>query len=305
MPGSWPAASCCTRPISPIATAADAPTYPTIATTARAACPERRRPAIAWEDTILYEAHVKGLTQLRDDVPPECRGTFRALSSPAIVDHLKQLGVTSLELLPIHAFIDEWHLVKRGLTNYWGYNTLCFFAPQERYGSLGDLRTAIARLHDAGIEIILDVVYNHTAEGDHHLGPTLSFRGIDNTSYYWLKPDQPRFYENFTGCGNALNLMHPRVLQLVMDSLRFCDLAPTLGRGPQGFDADVPFFAAILRILFWRASSSLPSRGTSLQVAIRPAAFPLAGRNGTIGSGAGCAAIGPAKAGCSGSLPGG
>jgi isoamylase len=215
----------------------------------------QRRPAVSWEDTILYEAHVRGLTQLRDDVPPECRGTFRALSDPAIVDHLKRLGVTTLELLPIHAFIDEWHLVKRGLTNYWGYNTLCFFAPQERYGSLGDLRTAIARLHDAGIEVILDVVYNHTAEGD-HLGPTLSFRGIDNTSYYWLKPGEPRFYENFTGCGNALNLMHPRVLQLVMDSLRFwvesCDidgfrfdLAPTLGRGPQGFDADVPVFAAI------------------------------------------------------------
>jgi isoamylase len=219
---------------------------------------EQRGPSVGWEDTIIYEAHVKGLTQLRQDVPQEWRGTFRALSSPAIVDHLKRLGVTTLELLPIHAFADEWHLVRNGLHNYWGYNTLCFFAPDQRYGPDGALdafRSTVARLHDAGIEVVLDVVYNHTAEGD-HLGPTLSFRGIDNTSYYWLKPDQPRYYENFTGCGNALNLTHPRVLQMVMDSLRYwveaChidgfrfDLAPTLGRGPDGFDPHAPFFAAI------------------------------------------------------------
>jgi isoamylase len=216
---------------------------------------EHRQPLVAWEDTIIYEAHVKGLTQLRDDVPPQWRGTFRALSAPAVVNHLKQLGVTTLELLPIHSFIDEWHLVKHGLSNYWGYNTLCFFTPDQRYGGLDAFRSTVARLHDVGIEVVLDVVYNHTAEGN-HLGPTLSFRGIDNTSYYWLKPDQPRYYENFTGCGNSLNLTHPRVLQMVMDSLRYwievChvdgfrfDLAPTLGRGPGGFDHGVPFFAAI------------------------------------------------------------
>ena len=169
---------------------------------------EERRPAIPWEDTIIYEAHVKGLTQLREDVPPAWRGTYRGLAAPAIVDHLKRLGVTAIELLPIHAFVDDRHLIERGLSNYWGYNTLGFFAPEARYAvdaSLDAFRSTVSRLHDAGIEVILDVVYNHTAEGN-HLGPTLSFRGIDNTSYYWLLPDQPRYYDDFTGCGNALNL---------------------------------------------------------------------------------------------------
>jgi isoamylase len=219
---------------------------------------EDRRPHIPWEDTIIYEAHVKGLTQLREDIPPAWRGRFRALAEPAIVNHLKRLGVTTLELLPIHGFIDDWHVVRRGLSNYWGYNTLSFFTPETRYGSNGTLdefRSTVARLHDAGIEIVLDVVYNHTCEGD-HLGPTLSFRGIDNLSYYWLKPDEPRFYENFTGCGNALNLTHPRVLQMVIESLRYwaetCqidgfrfDLATTLARSPGGFDGGSAFFAAI------------------------------------------------------------
>jgi len=215
-------------------------------------------PRIAWEDTIVYEAHVKGLTQLREDVPPGWRGFFYGLAAPAVIDHLKRLGVTTLELLPIHAFVDERLLVERGLRNYWGYNTLAFFAPEPRYAvdnALDEFRSTVARLHDAGIEIILDVVYNHTAEGN-HLGPTLSFRGIDNLSYYWLTADRPRFYENFTGTGNALNLRHPRVQQVVMDSLRYwvevChvdgfrfDLATTLGRGPNGFDAHSAFFAAV------------------------------------------------------------
>jgi glycogen operon protein len=219
---------------------------------------KERRPAIPWVDTFIYEAHVKGLTQLREDVPPAWRGTYRGLTAPSVVAHLKRLGVTTLELLPIHAFIDDRHLIERGLTNYWGYNTLSFFAPDARYaatGALDTFRSTVSRLHEAGIEIILDVVYNHTAEGN-HLGPTLSFRGIDNTSYYWLLPDQPRYYDDFTGCGNALNLTHPRVLQMVMDSLRFwmqvChidgfrfDLASTLGRGPNGFDRGAAFFTAI------------------------------------------------------------
>ena len=217
-----------------------------------------RRPTIPWEETIIYEAHVKGLTQQRDDVPPEWRGTFRGLSAPSVVEHLKGLGVTAIELLPIYAFVDDRKLVQRGLNNFWGFNTLSFFAPEARYGLDGPLdafRSTVSRLHDAGIEIILDVVYNHTAEGD-HLGPTLNFRGIDNPSYYWLLPNQPRYYENFTGCGNALNLTHPRVLQMVMDSLRYwvevChvdgfrfDLATTLGRGPTGFDRRTTFFAAL------------------------------------------------------------
>jgi isoamylase len=219
---------------------------------------DNHRPHVPLEDTIIYEAHVKGLTHQREDVPPALRGTFRGLGAPSIIDHLKRLGVTAIELLPIHAFVDDRHLLLRGLSNYWGYNTLCFFAPEPRYAPdnpLDAFRSTVSRLHDAGIEIILDIVYNHTAEGN-HLGPTLSFRGIDNSSYYWLLPNQPRYYDNFTGCGNALNLTHPRVLQLVMDSLRHwvevChvdgfrfDLAPTLARGPNGFDRGAAFFAAI------------------------------------------------------------
>ncbi len=219
---------------------------------------EERRPAIPWEDTIAYEAHVKGMTHQREDVPPPWRGSFRGLTAPSVVDHLKRLGVTTIELLPIHAFVDDRHLTARGLSNYWGYNTIGFFAPEPRYaidGALDEFRSTISRIHDAGIEIILDVVYNHTAEGN-QLGPTLSFRGIDNSSYYWLLPEQPRYYDDFTGCGNALNLTHPRVLQMVMDSLRYWvavghvdgfrfDLATTLGRGPNGFDRGAAFFAAI------------------------------------------------------------
>ena len=216
------------------------------------------RPDIAWEDTIIYEAHVKGLTQRREDVPANLRGTYAGLSSPAMIAHFKRLGVTTIELLPIHGFIDDRVLVEKKLVNYWGYNTLAYFAPEPRYAqddALDAFRATVARLHDAGLEVMLDVVYNHTAEGN-HLGPTLCFRGIDNASYYWLQPDNPRYYDDFTGCGSSVNLTHPRVLQIVMDSLRYwvevChidgfrfDLATTLGRGPHGFDRESAFFAAI------------------------------------------------------------
>ncbi|WP_315725464.1 MULTISPECIES: glycogen debranching protein GlgX [unclassified Bradyrhizobium] len=216
------------------------------------------RPQIPWEDTIIYEAHVKGLTNRRDDVPPNLRGTYGGLSSPAMIKHLKRLGVTTIELLPIHAFIDDRMLVEKKLVNYWGYNTISFFAPEQRYAQdnpLDAFRTTVARLHDAGIEVMLDVVYNHTAEGN-HLGPTLCYRGIDNASYYWLKPDNPRFYDDFTGCGSSVNLTHPRVLQMVMDSLRYwvevChvdgfrfDLATTLAREKHGFDRRSGFLTAI------------------------------------------------------------
>src|ERR1700704_4360153 len=213
------------------------------------------RPLVPWEHTIIYEAHVKGLTRLRDDIPRELRGTFGALSAPTMIDHFKRLGVTTIELLPIHSFIDEPFLLQRGLSNFWGYNTLNFFNADPRYGNSEALRTAVRRLHDAGIEVILDVVYNHTAEGE-HLGRTLSFRGIDNASYYWLKPKQLRFYENFSGCGNVLNLSHPMVLAMVLDSMRHWveaadidgfrfDLATSLARGPGGFDEQSPFFKAI------------------------------------------------------------
>jgi len=216
------------------------------------------RPQIAWQDTVIYEAHVKGLTQTREDIAPGLRGTYRGLASPGMIAHLKQLGVTTLELLPIHGFIDDRYLVEKKLSNYWGYNSLSFFAPEARYAQdnpLDAIKTTVARLHDAGIEVLLDVVYNHTAEGN-HLGPTLSFRGIDNTSYYWLTPDSPRFYEDFTGTGNSLNLTHPRVLQMVLDSLRYwvevChvdgfrfDLATTLARGAGGYERNIAFLAAV------------------------------------------------------------
>ena len=215
------------------------------------------RPATAWEDTIIYEAHVKGLTRECEVVPTESRGTFRGLAEPGTINHLRKLGVSAIELLPIHAFLDDRYLVDRGLKNYWGYNTLSFFAPEARYATanaINDFRSTVAALHDAGIEVILDVVYNHTCEGN-HMGPTLCFRGVDNASYYWLMPDKPRYYEDFTGTGNSLKLTHPRVLQMVMDSLRLWveafhvdgfrfDLATTLGRCP-GFDSNAPFFAAV------------------------------------------------------------
>jgi glycogen operon protein len=216
-----------------------------------------RHPYVPWEDTIIYEAHVKGTTKQRPDVPPELRGTFRGLAAPAMIDHLHKLGITAVELLPVHSFIDERHLLEHNLRNYWGYNTLSFFAVDQRYAQedvQSAFRSTVSELHSAGIEVILDVVYNHTAEGN-HLGPTFCYRGIDNGSYYWLVTDKPRFYENFTGTGNALKLTHPRVLQMVMDSLRYWvevfhvdgfrfDLASTLGRTP-AFDPTAPFFAAV------------------------------------------------------------
>ena len=216
------------------------------------------RPSTSWEDTIIYEAHVKGLTQMRADVPPALRGTYAGLSCPGMIEHLKRLGVTAVELLPVHAFIDDRVLVEKKLVNYWGYNSISYFVPEPRYAldnPLDAFRTMVARLHDAGIEVLLDVVYNHTAEGN-HLGPTLSFRGIDNASYYWLSHENPRFYDDFTGVGNSVNLTHPRVLQMVMDSLRYwvevChvdgfrfDLATTLARSEAGFDRNSAFFTAI------------------------------------------------------------
>jgi glycogen operon protein len=182
-----------------------------------------RPPRIPWRDTVIYEAHVKGLTARHPEVAPAARGTYAGLASDPIVEHLKRLGVTAIELMPAHAFIDERRLIDHGLRNYWGYNSIGYFAPDMRYsatGSINEFKSMVKRLHAAGIEVILDVVYNHTAEGD-HLGPTFSFRGIDNTSYYRLAEADPRFYVDFTGCGNTLNMTHPRVLQLLMDSLRY------------------------------------------------------------------------------------
>jgi isoamylase len=181
-----------------------------------------RPPRIPWHDTVIYEAHVKGFTQLHPEVPAPLRGTFAGLAAEPMLDHLRRLGVTAVELMPVHAFVDDRPLVAKGLRNYWGYNTLGYFAPDLRYsasGGIEEFKTMVKRLHSAGIEVILDVVYNHTAEGN-HLGPTLAFRGIDNAAYYRLA-SEPRYYVDYTGCGNTLNMLHPRVLQLIMDSLRY------------------------------------------------------------------------------------
>ncbi len=212
-------------------------------------------PAIALADSVLYELHVKGATRLHPEVPEALRGTYAGLATPAMLKHYHQLGITAVNLLPVHCFLDEERLVNSGGTNYWGYNTLAFFAPEPRYAArvdgqsvISEFRSMVQSLHAAGIEVILDVVFNHSAETDEN-GPTVSFRGIDNASYYLLSADDPSRYENFSGCGNTLNLAHPRVLQLVMDALRYWvgemhvdgfrfDLAATLTRN-SGFLAAI------------------------------------------------------------------
>lgn len=214
-----------------------------------------RRP---WRDTMIYEAHVKGLTMRHPGVAAADRGTFRGLASEPVIEHLLRLGVTTIELLPIHAMVQDRFLLDKGLRNYWGYNSIGFFAPNQDYlGSedVRELREAVRTFHAAGIEVILDVVYNHTAEGN-QLGPTLSFRGIDNASYYLASPQNPRYGFDTTGTGNTLNVAHPMVLRMVMDSLRYWveavhvdgfrfDLASTLGREPAGFEREGAFFNAI------------------------------------------------------------
>lgn len=205
-----------------------------------------RSPRTPWNRTVIYEAHVKGMTMRHPEVPEELRGTYLGLATDPIIEHLLSLGVTALELLPVHHFVTDRHLADKGLTNYWGYNSIGFFAPDVRYARGGlmhqvyEFKSMVKKLHSAGIEVILDVVYNHTGEGN-HMGPTLSLRGVDNKAYYRLEPDKPRFYTDFTGTGNSLNMLHPRTLQLIMDSLRYWvtemhvdgfrfDLAPVLAR---------------------------------------------------------------------------
>ena len=215
------------------------------------------RPA-PWPDLIVYETHLKGFTALNTEIPQPIRGTFAGLGHTKAIEHLVRLGVTAVELLPVHCFYDDRYLVEKNLTNYWGYSTLNFFAPAERYlrsgEDLNEIRTTIERLHEAGIQVILDVVYNHTAEGN-HMGPTLSFRGLDNASYYKLA-DDPRYYFDTTGCGNTLDVGHPQVLQLVMNSLRYWvqefgvdgfrfDLATTLGRDGRQYGETGSLLSAI------------------------------------------------------------
>jgi isoamylase len=220
---------------------------------------EPERQYIPWDRTVIYETHVRGFTQLHPDVPKKLRGTYAGFGERKVLDHIRSLGVTSVELLPIHIFLDDSHLTDKGLRNYWGYNSIGFFAPDPRYAweveqTLREVKEMVARCHDAGLEVIMDVVYNHTAEGNEK-GPTLSFKGIDNASYYRLLPDQPRYYINDTGTGNTVNLSHPRVLQMVTDSLRYWvqeihvdgfrfDLGTILAREPNGFDNQSGFLKA-------------------------------------------------------------
>jgi glycogen operon protein len=225
-------------------------------------------PAFSWGDDrhphrmcnerIVYEMHVHGYTKLHPDVPAQLKGTYAGMCTPQVIDHLKSLGVTTIEMLPVHAFVDDRPLAERGLVNYWGYNSIGYFAPEPRYGTgnpVNEFKTMVKTLHSAGIEVILDVVYNHTGEGNER-GPTLSFRGIDNHSYYRLGEEDRRFCADFTGCGNSLDLRNPRVLQLVVDSLRYWvtemhvdgfrfDLASTLARDSPAFDPRSNFFAVL------------------------------------------------------------
>jgi glycogen debranching enzyme GlgX len=219
-------------------------------------------PRVAPGDTILYELHVKGFTKLHPGVPPALQGSYAGLAQPAVLDYLQRLGITTVNLMPVHFRADEVRLQQLGLSNYWGYSSIGFFAPEPRYWSgrpgttpIGEFREMVKALHARGLEVVLDVVYNHTAETDEH-GPTLSFRGIDNALYYHLQPENPALYENWTGCGNSLNLAEPRVVQLVMDSLRYWvqemhvdgfrfDLAPELARTADGFSSSAAFLAAV------------------------------------------------------------
>ncbi|MGZ4541064.1 MAG: glycogen debranching protein GlgX, partial [Blastococcus sp.] len=216
----------------------------------------------SWSDTVIYEVHVKGATALHAQVPPQLRGTYAGLAHPAFVEHLTSLGVTAVELLPVHHFVSEPHLLRRGLSNYWGYNTLGYFAPHAAYSSSGstggqvtEFKTMVKQLHAAGIEVILDVVYNHTAEGD-HTGPTLSFKGIDNPGYYRLDGGNRARYTDYTGCGNTLDVRRPAVLALLMDSLRYWvtemhvdgfrfDLASALARSMHDVDRLSAFFDVV------------------------------------------------------------
>jgi isoamylase len=219
-----------------------------------------RRPRIAMAKSVFYETHLRGFTINHPGIPPEQRGRFAGMGNDQVLAYLKALGITSVELMPVQSYISEQFLHDKGLVNYWGYNPLCFFAPHQDYlggNSILECRQMVDAFHDAGIEVILDIVFNHTAEGG-RLGPNLSFRGIDNLSYYRLQPEDKRYYINDTGCGNTLNLMHPRVVQLIMDSLRYWsgamqvdgfrfDLAPVLGRESYGFDQGSGFFDALLQ----------------------------------------------------------
>ena len=214
-----------------------------------------RSPSIPWNETVIYELHVRGFTRRHPDIAPSLRGTYAGLASAPVIEHLRRLGVTAIELMPVHAFVDDRTLIERGLRNYWGYNTIGYFAPDARYAvedPVSEFKAMVKKLHKAGFEVILDVVYNHTAEGNER-GPMLCFRGIDNSDYYRLREDNRRYYVDITGCGNTLDMRRPRAFQMMMDSLRYWagemhvdgfrfDLAPALGRELHQSDHIGPFF---------------------------------------------------------------
>jgi glycogen operon protein len=250
-----------------------------------------------WQDTLVYEAHVRGLTMRHPEVPKADRGTFQGLASKPVIDHLKSLGVSAIELLPVQAFANDRFLQEKGLSNYWGYNTLSFFAPHARYlktGAIREVKEAIRRFHAAGLEVILDVVYNHTCEGNEK-GTTLSFRGIDNASYYLLSPENRRHGYDTTGTGNTLNVAHPMVLRMVLDSLRYyvqtmhvdgLPLRPRLHARARatGFEREGASSRRCARTRSCPPSSSSPSPGTWARAATRWAASPGPSASGTTSS---------------------
>ncbi len=272
-----------------------------------------QKPLVPWDKTIVYEAHVKGMTKLDPRVPEKLRGTYAGLGTRDVLDYIKSLGVTSVELLPVHSFVQDDYLQEKGLVNYWGYNTISFFTPARRYAAVPDFafsefKEMVSRFHGAGLEVILDVVYNHTAEGNEK-GPTLSFKGVDNASYYRLLPNEPRYYINDTGTGNTFNLSHPRVLQLVTDSLRYWaqemqvdgfrfDLATILGREPYGFDEGGGFLDTCRQDPVLNNVKLIAEPWDCGPGATRSAASRPAGPSGTTGSATTSAPTGRAMAGC-------
>jgi len=265
------------------------------------------RPRIPWPDMIFYEANVRGFTMRHPAVAEADRGKFQGMRNAGVIEYLKALGVTSIELMPVHAFIDEHHLVKRGLRNFWGYNSISFFAPSPRYAqadAVAEFRDMVRAIHDAGIEVVLDVVYNHTGEANAD-GPTLSFRGIDNLAYYRTEPGDHGVYVNDTGTGNTVNVDHPRVQQLIMDSLRYWhremgvdgfrfDLATILGRTPRGYSPVHPLSKQSAMTRRCMMLSWSPNPGTPVRVGTSWAAFRHAGRNGTTVTAMMCAVSGVA-----------
>ncbi|WP_447644698.1 glycogen debranching protein [Nocardioides zeae] len=269
-----------------------------------------RRPRTPYEESVIYEAHVKGLTQLHPDVPEDIRGTYAALAHPAVTEHLTKLGITAIELMPVHQFVQDNTLLEKGLRNYWGYNTIGFFAPHASYAANGDgqqvqeFKSMVKAMHEAGIEVILDVVYNHTAEGN-HLGPTLSFKGIDNPAYYRLVEDDQRYYMDYTGTGNSLNVRHPHSLQLIMDSLRYWvtemhvdgfrfDLASTLAREFYDVDRLATFFELVQQDPVVSQVKLIAEPWDVGPGGYQVGGFPRSGRSGTASTATPCATSGVA-----------